>query len=187
MLRHEQAWFGRGERIRTSDPCVPNAVRYRAALRPDKNNRTTKRGAIVLHQGVETQAMGIGHLSTGNLSAGQVHPFRQSSVCPYGFFYSLRGQTQKIWKRGIRQCGCRRTRNNSRHIGHTIMEHSIQHLDRIRMGRGFCGLEAAALIDSDVHHHGSRLHARHHSTRDQFGRSSPRDEDRPDNKICSHH
>jgi hypothetical protein len=34
--------YGRGERIRTSDPCVPNAVRYRAALRPDKINRITK-------------------------------------------------------------------------------------------------------------------------------------------------
>ena len=87
--RHEQAWFGRGERIRTSDPCVPNAVRYRAALRPDKINRTTKRGGIVLHQGVETQAMGVGHRSTGNLAARQVHPFRQSSVCLHGLFHPL--------------------------------------------------------------------------------------------------
>jgi hypothetical protein len=62
--------YGRGERIRTSDPCVPNAVRYRAALRPDKINRTTKRAGIVLHQGVETQAMSIGHRSTGNLAVG---------------------------------------------------------------------------------------------------------------------
>src|SRR3990172_8567136 len=94
--RDEQALFGRGERIRTSDPCVPNAVRYRAALRPDKINRTTKRGGIVLHQWVETQAMGIGYRSTGNLAVRQVHPFCQSSVCPHGLLPSLRGQTQKI-------------------------------------------------------------------------------------------
>jgi hypothetical protein len=68
--RHEQAWFGRGERIRTSDPCVPNAVRYRAALRPDKINSITTGAAIVLYQRVETQAMGVGHRSTGNLSSG---------------------------------------------------------------------------------------------------------------------
>ncbi len=75
-LRAEQVWCGRGERIRTSDPCVPNAVRYRAALRPDNINRFTKREGIVLHQGVETQAMRIGDLSTGNLAVRQVHPFR---------------------------------------------------------------------------------------------------------------
>ena len=40
-FRVEQDLCGRGERIRTSDPCVPNAVRYRAALRPDKINRAT--------------------------------------------------------------------------------------------------------------------------------------------------
>src|SRR5512140_1458466 len=89
--RHEQAWFGRGERIRTSDPCVPNAVRYRAALRPDKINGPTKRAGIVLHQRVETQAMGIGHGSTGDLAARQIDPFRKSSVCSHGFLYSLRG------------------------------------------------------------------------------------------------
>ena len=27
--------FGRGERIRTSDSCVPNAVLYQAELHPD--------------------------------------------------------------------------------------------------------------------------------------------------------
>ena len=29
--------IGRGERIRTSDSCVPNAVLYQAELRPDRN------------------------------------------------------------------------------------------------------------------------------------------------------
>ena len=28
-------WVGRGERIRTSDSCVPNAVLYQAELHPD--------------------------------------------------------------------------------------------------------------------------------------------------------
>ena len=49
--RHEQAWFGRGERIRTSDPCVPNAVRYRAALRPDKNSQNRKASRDCLTSG----------------------------------------------------------------------------------------------------------------------------------------
>ena len=34
---------GRGERIRTSDSCVPNAVLYQAELRPDRNNEALKR------------------------------------------------------------------------------------------------------------------------------------------------
>jgi hypothetical protein len=92
-LRVEQAWFGRGERIRTSDPCVPNAVRYRAALRPDKINRIATGARIVLHQGVETQAMRVGYPLAGNLAAKQVHPFCQSSVCPHSLLHSLRGQT----------------------------------------------------------------------------------------------
>ena len=32
----------RGERIRTSDPLVPNQVRYQAALRPDHSPNTNK-------------------------------------------------------------------------------------------------------------------------------------------------
>lgn len=33
---HFQELVGRGERIRTSDSCVPNAVLYQAELRPDR-------------------------------------------------------------------------------------------------------------------------------------------------------
>ena len=32
-------WFGRGDRIRTCDLCVPNEARYQAALRPDMGGR----------------------------------------------------------------------------------------------------------------------------------------------------
>jgi len=38
--------------------------------------------------------MGVGYSSTGNLAAGQVHPFGQSSVCSHGFLHSLRCETQ---------------------------------------------------------------------------------------------
>ncbi len=31
------SFYGRGERIRTFDPLVPNQMRYQAALRPDKS------------------------------------------------------------------------------------------------------------------------------------------------------
>ena len=183
--RHEQARYGRGERIRTSDPCVPNAVRYRAALRPDKINRIRNEEGLSYIRGSKRKPWASATPRQVILPSRQVHPFRQPSVCSHGLFHSLRGQTQQIRKRGIRQRDSRRTRNNPRHIGHTIVEHSVHHIDRVRMGRGFRGFEAAALIDRDVHHHGSRLHARHQSTRDQFGRSSPRNEHRPDDKICS--
>lgn len=33
--RHSVVWVGRSERIRTSDPCVPNAVLYQAELHSD--------------------------------------------------------------------------------------------------------------------------------------------------------
>src|SRR5258708_3749138 len=34
-LAAQMSWIGRGERIRTSDSCVPNAVLYQAELHPD--------------------------------------------------------------------------------------------------------------------------------------------------------
>ncbi len=37
-VRIEVKWIGRGERIRTSDSCVPNAVLYQAELRPDRGD-----------------------------------------------------------------------------------------------------------------------------------------------------
>ena len=38
--------IGRGERIRTSDPIVPNDVRYQAALRPDATRESTSFVAV---------------------------------------------------------------------------------------------------------------------------------------------
>jgi hypothetical protein len=35
-------FYGRGDRIRTYDPLVPNQMRYQAALRPDSNIVTRK-------------------------------------------------------------------------------------------------------------------------------------------------
>jgi hypothetical protein len=36
---------GRGERIRTSGPCLPKTVLYQAELLPDRNPRTLRAGA----------------------------------------------------------------------------------------------------------------------------------------------
>ncbi len=40
-------FIGRGERIRTFDPLVPNQMRYQAALRPDKRVTITQRGPFL--------------------------------------------------------------------------------------------------------------------------------------------
>ena len=74
-FRVEQDLCGRGERIRTSDPCVPNAVRYRAALRPDKINRATSEKGLSYITGSKRKPWASATPSTGNLAAGQVHPF----------------------------------------------------------------------------------------------------------------
>ena len=71
--------FGRGERICTFDPCVPNAVRYRAALRPNRV-RILERNRIVLHQRVETQAVRLGHAAAGDFTLREVHALRQSGI-----------------------------------------------------------------------------------------------------------
>src|SRR5690606_33138573 len=45
----DAAWHlccGRGERIRTSDPIVPNDVRYQAALRPDATRESTSSAGL---------------------------------------------------------------------------------------------------------------------------------------------
>ena len=90
-VRTGSVWSGREDlNLRPLRP-ERNALPGCATPRQKEQNHNAR--GIVLHQGVETQAMGIGHPSTGNLTARQVHPFRQSSVCPHGPFHPLRGQT----------------------------------------------------------------------------------------------
>ena len=43
LMLYAAMYCGRGERIRTSDSCVPNAVLYQAELRPDRNNDSAKK------------------------------------------------------------------------------------------------------------------------------------------------
>ena len=56
---------GRGERIRTSDPVVPNDVRYQAALRPDSTARYGK--AVLVRPAVYAGRKGV----SSKLEAGQ--------------------------------------------------------------------------------------------------------------------
>ena len=66
--------FGRGERIRTSDPLRPRQVRYQAALRPDCVERTATRG----HKNLNTGKC------RGSRSRGRLRPEAGCTIAPTG-------------------------------------------------------------------------------------------------------
>ena len=76
--------------------------------------------------------MRVGNSSTGNLAARQVHTLRQPGV---GFGLrpaSTPWDCQPLEKRecGVRQRRRRGARHDTRHIGHPVVEHAIDEIDR---------------------------------------------------------
>ena len=72
--RASLVWSGREDS--NLRPLRPERSALPGCATPRQNHRTTKRTAIVLHQGVETQAMGIGDGLAGHLPIHHVHAAR---------------------------------------------------------------------------------------------------------------
>src|SRR5262249_61460077 len=69
------------------------------------------------------------------------------------------------------------------HVAHGVVDDAVALVDGIVVRRFVGGLDAAALIDRDVDHHGAFLHAAHHVLGDHDGRPAPGDEYGADHEV----
>lgn len=83
----------------------------------------------------------------------------------------LVGESQTERQRGIIQCLARSERDSSRHIGDAIMNDAIYLVSWIRMRCQARGLEASALIDSDIYNHLAFAYRAQHAGADQLRRA----------------
>ena len=94
-----------------------------------------------------------------------------------------KGGYERLCHISQRQCGgsC----DCSGHIGHAIMDNTIDLKGRVLMRRGHTGLKAAPLINSHINQYTARLHQLEHLPGDELRRSGTRHQYRSDYGIGS--
>ena len=77
----------------------------------------------------------------------------------------------------------RGARHRAGHVGDAIMDHAVDRVDRIGVGRGVARLEAAALVDGNVDEDRTALHRLEHRLGHQLGRRRAGDQHRADHQF----
>ena len=77
--------------------------------------------------------------------------------------------------------------HDRRHVRHAVVQDVLRHEGRRMMRGGPARLDAAALVDRDVHHHRARLHRPHHLARDHDRAPGPGHVDRADQDVGEGH
>lgn len=100
----------------------------------------------------EVQAQAVGNRPVGHLPAMYVQTVREMRIESNGA-ESVAGKGQTEGKRCVVQGLARRQRHGTRHVGHAIMNDTIDFISGFFVGRWLRGLKASTLIDCDVHQH----------------------------------
>ena len=164
-------------------PRVPNAVRYRAALRPDLANPETESG--LSYKRGKTQAVRFGHCLTRNCTLHHVYPLghprsgRMARSTPSEARRSRYGEC-RIGQRS------RGMRHDPWHIRDAMVDNPVHAINGIRVRSGRGRFTAAALIHGHIDNHGTQLHP-FHEVAGSLGRPCTRDQDRADDQICLDH
>jgi len=93
------------------------------------------------------------------------------------------GDRADIRQRRVGQGESRSTGNSARHVRHAVVDDPIHNERWVSMGGGPAGLEAATLVDGDIHQDRPALHRSQHGASDQFWRRGTGDQNRPNDQI----
>ena len=96
---------------------------------------------------------------------------------------ALVGEREDERQRGVVERIGRGARHRARHVRHAVMHHTVDYVGRVGVRRRARGLEAAALVDRDVHHDRALLHLLHHLPADELRRGRARNEHRADHEV----
>src|ERR1019366_9263557 len=91
-----------------------------------------------------------------------IDPFAQRGVTLCGAFQPVVRQFQQVREGGVGQRQSGRVGHGGRHVRYAIVQHAIDEVDGLGVRGGVRGLEAAALVDGNIHHHGAAPHSGDH-------------------------
>src|SRR4029077_20579709 len=83
----------------------------------------------------------------------------------------------------VGECEGRSAGHATRHVGDAVVQDAVHEVGGVLVGRGVDGLNAAALVYSNVDDDGARLHQLEVRPGDQVRRLGPRYQNRPDHQI----
>ena len=116
-----------------------------------------------------------------------IQPGQQMLVVDQRLAPALVRQRQRERQRGIAQRLGGGARHGPRHVGDAVMHHAFLDIGRVGMAGRPAGLQAAALVDGDIHHHRALPHLLHHRPRHQLRRRGTRHQHRADHQVGLDH
>jgi hypothetical protein len=131
---------------------------------------------------------GLGHGGMGDPASVDIEAGGEVGIVGERLLPALVGQGGDERQGGVGERLGGGARHRTRHVGHAVVNDTIDDIGGIGMGGGLAGLEAAALIDGHVHHHAAGLQLGEHGPGDQLGRRGARHQHRPDDQVAlAHH
>ncbi len=151
-------------------------------------NHDGGRGVLSGNQAVpvvdEGQVVRLGNGVVCHVACGDVEAGSQRGVAVEGGLDAQVGQCHGVAQGDVGQCVRGGVRNSARHVGNAVEDRVVDLVRRFLVGGGVRVLEAAALVNSDVHQDRARLHAGNELVGDQLGSLGARDQDGADHEIC---
>src|SRR5262245_725605 len=136
----------------------------------------------VLNRGVpDADRFRNGGMRDGSLC--DVDPQSQAGVAAGRLGDSVVRDGQNVGKRCVGQCVGRCDRHRAGHVGDAVVSDPVDLEDGIAVRGRMRGLEAATLIDRDVHQHSIALHQLELVATDDERRLRSVDQDRPDHQV----
>src|SRR5215475_509599 len=115
----------------------------------------------VLRRGV-FQVQRLGDRLVDDMAVMDVEAVAQMRIVVAGLTPTLVRERNGEGQRGVVEGEGRGPRDTPGHVGDAVVDDAVDHIGRVGMGGGMAGLEAAALIDGDVHQHRTGTHALDH-------------------------
>ena len=125
----------------------------------------------------------LGNAREGQVALDRVEALGQRGVVLQRLGRALVGELDRVRKSGIRERPGGGVRHRARHVRHAVELRVVDGEGRIVVGGRVGVLEAATLVDGDIHQHRSGLHLGDHVVGDELRGLGAGDEHRADHQI----
>ena len=129
----------------------------------------------------EAQRLGDGLVD--DAAALDVEALGEPRIVGQGLLGALAGQGRDVGRGGGAQRIGRGQGRGAGHVGDAVVDHVVDHEGGIGVGGRMAGLEAAALVDGDVHQHRAGAHPGEIGPGHELGRRSAGDQDAADHQV----
>ena len=133
--------------------------------------------------GERLQPQRAGHRRVHDLAGHDVEALGEARIVGQRPVDAVGGQGGDVGRGGGAQGVGRGQRRGARHVGDAVVDDAVDDEGGIGVGGGVAGLEAAALVDGDVHQHRARAHPLEVGAGHQLGRRGAGDQHAADHQV----